>query len=125
MNLNQVTVPSLNVESSIHFYKTLGLKLIVKSLPNYARFVCPDGHSTFSIYLVNEPNPGDGICIYFECDQLEEKVKFLQTKNIEFEQLPTLQPWLWHEAKLKDPDGNQIILYFAGKNRTNPPWRIN
>ena len=52
MNLNQITVPSLNVEKSIAFYEKLGLKLIVKSLPNYARFECPDGNSTFSIHLV-------------------------------------------------------------------------
>jgi catechol 2,3-dioxygenase-like lactoylglutathione lyase family enzyme len=31
MRLNQVTVPALDVERSIAFYQTLGLKLIVKS----------------------------------------------------------------------------------------------
>lgn len=48
MNLNQVTVPSLDLAKSISFYKRLGLKLIVEALPHYARFVCPDGDSTFS-----------------------------------------------------------------------------
>jgi hypothetical protein len=44
--------------------------------------------------------------------------------GIDFEELPNDKPWLWRESRLKDPDGNQIILYFAGSNRTNPPWRI-
>ena len=34
------------------------------------------------------------------------------------------QRWLWKEASLNDPDGNKIIIYEAGKNRKNPPWRI-
>jgi hypothetical protein len=36
----------------------------------------------------------------------------------------TDQTWLWREARLKDPDGNQLILYSAGKNRKDPPWKI-
>ena len=50
MNLNQITVPSLDLTKSIPFYKELGLNLIVKALPNYARFECPDGNSTFSLH---------------------------------------------------------------------------
>jgi catechol 2,3-dioxygenase-like lactoylglutathione lyase family enzyme len=45
MNLNQITIPSLNLDKAIPFYQTLGLKLIVKSLPHYARFQCPDGNN--------------------------------------------------------------------------------
>ncbi|MEM7380928.1 MAG: VOC family protein, partial [Bacteroidota bacterium] len=41
------------------------------------------------------------------------------------EELPRDQSWLWREARLKDPDGNTLILYHAGENRKNPPWRIN
>lgn len=43
MNLNQVTIPFLNVEESVEFYKKLGLKLVVESFPKYARFESPDG----------------------------------------------------------------------------------
>jgi len=32
MNLNQITVPSLDLTKSIPFYEALGLKLIVKAL---------------------------------------------------------------------------------------------
>ncbi|TDT47184.1 putative enzyme related to lactoylglutathione lyase [Maribacter spongiicola] len=124
MNLNQITVPSLNVEKAISFYEKLGLKLIVKSLPNYARFECPDGNSTFSIHLVAKLPEGDGVYVYFECDDIDEKVEHLKNSGIQFDQEPTDQRWLWREARLKDLDGNQLILFYGGENRLNPPWRI-
>ncbi len=123
MNLNQVTVPSSDVQRSIAFYQVLGLKLIVES-PHYARFLCPDGNATFSVHLVEELPSGSGISVYFECENLDEKVEHLAQKGLVFDQLPKDQTWLWREAYLKDPDGNQVILFFAGENRMNPPWRI-
>lgn len=125
MNLNQVTVPSLDLTKSIPFYKKLGLQLIVESLPHYARFKCPNGHSTFSIHQVEELPVGDGIYVYFECEDLDEQVRRIKENGIEFDQEPIDQRWLWREARLKDVDGNQIILFYAGENRLNPPWRIN
>ncbi len=125
MNLNQITVPALDVAASIKFYKTLGLKLIVESLPHYARFVCPDGNSTFSIHQTKQLAKGEGIYVYFECKNLDEQVDKLKQKGLVFELEPTNQRWLWREARLKDPFNNQIILYYAGENRINPPWRIS
>ena len=124
MNLNQITIPSLDLEKSIEFYKVLGLKLIVNSIPNYARFECPDGDSTFSVHLVEALPKGDGISIYFECEDLDSEVERLIGNGILFDELPENKRWLWREARLKDPDGNQIILFYGGKNRKNPPWRI-
>nr|WP_321244455.1 VOC family protein [uncultured Psychroserpens sp.] len=124
MNLNQITIPSLDVKKALEFYKTLGLNLIVDALPNYVRLECPDGNATFSIHKVDELPKGDGLKIYFEDDNLDNLVKNLQSKNIEFISLPEDKPWLWREAHLKDVDNNHIILFSAGKNRLNPPWRI-
>jgi catechol 2,3-dioxygenase-like lactoylglutathione lyase family enzyme len=124
MNLNQVTVPCLDLAISIEFYKKLGLNLIVHSNENYARFECPNGTSTFSLHKVDSIHTDSGIWIYFECEQLDEEVKRLQEKGILFDELPKNQSWLWREAKLKDPDNNQLILFYAGTNRLNPPWRI-
>jgi len=125
MNLNQITVPSLNLNRSIPFYEKLGLKLIVKALPHYARFECPDGDATFSIHLVERLPVGDGIHVYFEMVDVDAYVKDLIIKGIEFDELPNDKNWLWREARLKDVDGNILILYKAGTNRKNPPWRIN
>ena len=124
MNLNQITVPSLDLTISIPFYEKLGLKLIVKALPSYARFECPNGGSTFSIHQTDNLPKGEGIYVYFECNNLDEYVNELLKNGIEFEQLPTNQRWLWREARLKDIDGNQLILYYGGESRLNPPWRI-
>ena len=125
MNLNQITIPSINVEKAIEFYKILGLKLIVDSIPRYVRFECPDGDASFSIHHVEELPKGNGITIYFEDEDLDNWVEKLQQKGIIFSELPNDKPWLWREAHLKDLDGNNLILFHAGKNRKNPAWRIN
>lgn len=124
MNLNQITVHSLDVEKATEFYKTLGLHVIVDALPRYVRFECPDGNATFSIHKVDKLPTGDGISIYFEDDNLDKLVQNLQKKGIKFTSLPEDKPWLWREAHLKDLDNNHIILFSAGKNRKNPPWRV-
>lgn len=124
MNLNQITVPSLDVEKAITFYKRLGLQLIVEALPKYARFQCPVGDATFSIHQVEKLPSGDGVYVYFECADLDAKVKSLIENEISFDEQPSDKPWLWREARLRDLDNNQIILFFGGENRKNPPWRI-
>jgi len=43
MNLNQITIPSVDVVKAVEFYKQLGMKLIVDSMPRYVRFECVDG----------------------------------------------------------------------------------
>ena len=106
------------------FYQALGLHLIVSSSPDYARFECPNGDATFSIHRVDELPVGDGIYVYFECEDLDHTVDVLLIAGIAFDQLPTDQRWLWREARLKDTDGNRLILFYGGENRKNPPWRI-
>ncbi len=125
MDLNQITIPSLDVKKATGFYKTLGMHLIVDASPRYVRFECPNGNSTFSIHKVNELSKDPGVIVYFENENLDELVKELKGKGIIFTSDPEDKTFLWREAHLEDPDGNQIILYYAGKNRKNPPWRIN
>ena len=124
MNLNQVTVYTKNVEEAVRFYEKLGLLLIVNSIPHYARFECPDGDSTVSLHETDKETINPNIVLYFECDDLDEKVSELKDKGIKFEQEPIDQTWLWREAHLRDLDGNKIILFYAGENRKNPPWRV-
>ena len=124
MNLNQLTIPSLDVPKAIEFYKKLGLRLIVHTHDAYARFECVDGDATFSLHQVTELPTGSGIILYFEVDNLEKKVSELKQNGIVFETEITEQSWLWTEISLKDPDGNNIIIYNAGNHRKNPPWRL-
>ena len=122
MNLNQVTVPSINISDSIRFYEKLGLKLIVKD-EHYARFECPEGDATFSIHANDEKSVSNTV-IYFEVANLKEKVKELESRNIRFQKQPGTEAWLWEEARLLDPSNNIICLFHAGENRKYPPWRL-
>lgn len=124
MNLNQVTIPSIDLTIAVEFYKKLGLQLIVDAMPRYVRFECPDGDATFSIHLMENLPEGNRAILYFENENLDEVVKHLVSQGVEFTELPNDKSWLWREARLLDPDGNQLILYHAGKNRKNPPWRV-
>ena len=124
MNLNQVTVPSTDVLRAVAFYRRLGLELIVDALPRYARFLCPEGEATFSIHLVDTLPTGEGVYVYFECTDLDERVARLQSQGIVFDEPPSDRSWGWREARLRDPDGNRLILFHGGKNRIDPPWCV-
>ena len=122
MNLNQVTVPVINIADAIIFYEKLGLQLIVED-KHYARFECPEGDSTFSIHACYETERSSTV-IYFEVRDVKHTVKKLESKGLIFQKQPTKESWLWEEATLLDTSGNTICLFFAGENRKNPPWRI-
>lgn len=128
MNLNQVTIYTDKPIETVEFFQTLGLRLIVDSLPRYARLECPDGDSTLSIQDTGTANLSlrseSPIVLYFECDDLDRTVKELRSKGLTFDEDPTDRPWLWRQAYLKDPNGNKICLFYAGDNRKNPPWRV-
>lgn len=124
MNLNQVTIYSAKPNETVAFYKKLGLRLIVDSLPRYARLECPDGESTLSVNIADEMEPNHSIVFYFECDDLDEKVTELKQNGLKFEQDAADRDWLWREAYLHDPNGNKICLFYAGENRKDPPWRV-
>lgn len=124
MNLNQVTLPTSDLSGGIAFYELLGLRLIVNAPPHYARFECPDGDSTLSLHLTENFPTGEGITVYFECDDLDGEYDRLHKAGLNFSLPPTDQSWRWREAHLADPDSNRIILFRAGEDRKNPPWRL-
>lgn len=125
VNLNQVTLPVADFDRSVTFYCAMGFTLIVHSPPRYARFECPDGDSTFSLHAVEHVTADSGVVVYFECADLDAHVERLRADGVEFTKLPTSEPWLWREARLTDPSGNAICLFWAGDNRKHPPWRVS
>jgi len=107
----------------VDFYRRLGLKQIVDSPENqYARFEA--GAATFSIQCDPEAEIGETVAVYFECDDLDERVERLARSGIPFEHGPRNQPWDWREARLRDPSGNTVFFYRAGEARRYPPWRM-
>ena len=122
MILNQVTVGFLDYDHSLAFYQRLGLTQIVDSPPQYARFETPTGE-TFSIHAVEQIGAVSTM-IYFECEELDTKVAELKSEGIAFDTQPINQDWGWREARLRDPAGNPLCLFYGGDNRRFPPWRI-
>ncbi|MDO3645744.1 VOC family protein [Nocardia mangyaensis] len=123
MRLNQVTVGATDLARAEQFYTALGLRTIVRT-DEYLRFECPDGESTFSVERVDQITPADHITIYFETDDLDAEFARLVRAGVAFDQPPTDMPWLWREARLRDPFGHRLCLFHAGENRPNPPWRV-
>ena len=76
LRLNQVTVTGKDYAKMVDFYRKLGLKQIVDSPENqYARFEA--GGATFSIQCDPEAEIGETVAVYFECDDLDERVERL------------------------------------------------
>ena len=123
--LNQVTMTVTDYPRAVDFYRRLGLRQIVGSVENgYARFETAGG-ATLSIQCDPDETIAATTAIYLECDDLDERVDHLIRNGIAFEHGPRDQPWMWREARLRDPDGNIIFLYHAGEARRFPPWRID
>lgn len=119
MRLNQVTVGVRDYAPAVDFYARLGLRQIVDAPPDYARFETPGGE-TFSIHR------GDGpqctTIVYFEVEDVDV---FVTGLDLPLTSGPSDRPWLWREARLRDPSGNEICIYHAADNRRFPPWRID
>jgi len=125
MRFNHVSLSVSDVARAQAFYESLGLVAIVvdrepDGTSRYVRLVFPQGDTSLSL---ERGSPVDGAAtLFFECDDLESRVRDLnekgQTLKIE------TQPWLWREAHFRDPEGHRLCLYQAGSYRLDPPWRI-
>jgi catechol 2,3-dioxygenase-like lactoylglutathione lyase family enzyme len=123
MNLNQVTLPARDVAESAAFFRRMGFLQIVDT-DHYARFECTEGEATFSVERCDGVPAAPGVKVYFETGRLDALVAELEERGFVFEVRPVDRPWLWREAWLRDPAGNEICLFHAGAIRKNPPWRV-
>ena len=121
--LNQVTLPAEHYDTSVRFYRTLGLRQIVDSPDNgYARFEAANG-VTLSIH-VGDGSAG-GATLFLESGALDAWVSWSMRHGIRFDQMPQDETWGWREARLTDPAGNRLCFYQAGEYRRFPPWRMD
>ncbi|MEN3971069.1 bifunctional hydroxymethylpyrimidine kinase/phosphomethylpyrimidine kinase [Sphingomicrobium sp. XHP0235] len=122
--LNQLTVTGTDYDKMVEFYSKIGLRQIVDSPDNqYARFETGGG-TTLSVQCDPDAPTAENFAVYFECDDLDSRVERLAREGLPFEHGPRAQPWMWREARLRDPAGNAVFLYKAGENRRYPPWRM-
>ena len=124
VRLNHVTLGVSDVESSARFYARLGLTQIVADYPHYARLLAPQGDTTLSLHTALSQPEGPSASIHFEVEDVDRTVHELEQSGFGFVVDPLDQPYLWREAVLLDPDGYQVFIYHAGKNRLDPPWRL-
>lgn len=130
MQMNQVTVLLLDYDESVAFYKKLGLKHIVDAPPRYARFEClpEDGQgepSTFSIASDDGSSfKGNYPAVYFETSDVDELVERMRASGYEILSDVEDKSYGWREGTVADPAGNHIKIYWGGKNRRFPEWRL-
>jgi len=125
LDLNQVTLPARDLRASVDFYRRFGLRLIVDAPENgYARFEVPGCDATLSLQVGPAPAGEASAQIYFESADPEAEVARLAAAGLEPVEPLTDRPWLWREAVYIDPAGNPLLVYHAGENRRNPPWRV-
>ncbi len=111
---NQIALPAADIGAARAFYRSLGLTPVVDT-DGYLRFEA-EGGVTLSLH---DAAPA----LYLECDDLDAEVARLRGLGIAVTD-PVDRPWLWREAWLADPAGNQLCLYRAGEARRHPPWRV-
>ena len=124
MKLNQVLILSQDVERAVTFYEALGLQRLAVNFPCDARLVCPDSAegsgpedsvaaagASLAIEHTAQMPVRPNATIYFECADIDRTVARLRARGIVFDSGPLDEPWRWREARLRDPDGNPIVLY--------------
>jgi Glyoxalase/Bleomycin resistance protein/Dioxygenase superfamily len=95
MNLNQVTLPAVDVGPAVDSYRRLGLRLLVEDLPRHAHLELPNSEGTLSIEQASEPAADHGPVVHLECEGLDQTVRQLRAMGIRFDGLPIDRPWLW------------------------------
>lgn len=123
MRLNHDTLPATNLAASIAFYEAMGLELILRADPRYARFAVDDG-STLSVE-VTEGGVAGSAEIFLHCDNVDADTAAATARGLVFDWPPTDQIYLWRTAGLRDPAGNRIVLFTPAANQHFPPWRVD
>ncbi|MGC2035848.1 MAG: VOC family protein [Thermoplasmata archaeon] len=125
LSFNHAMVYSRDVGASLRFYRDLlGFKLLEEMEHDgrvvYARLRAPRGDGTLALHLKGPPGSrrsDDGIRLYFEVRELDRFCERLRVEGAKLSQFPEAMPWGWRHAYLKDPDGHEISLYWAGPKR--------
>jgi catechol 2,3-dioxygenase-like lactoylglutathione lyase family enzyme len=125
MRLTHVTLFVADIARSRAFYLALGMVLFVDE-PHYCRFSTnPGGAETLSIEHHDGPiQPAAQIGLEFDsAAALDACVEALRAKGVAIAEGPIDRAWLWRDARVFDPDGHELMLFYAGEMKLNPPWR--
>ena len=123
LEFNHAMIYTNGLARALTFYRdVLGFEVIDSFPGAYARLKSPGGATTIALHTVEAGRaPMDASCegirLYFEVEALVPFCRALEKKGVKFDQLPKDMPWGWKHAYLRDPDGHEISLYWAGKAR--------
>lgn len=122
VEFNHVMIYTTSLARALQFYRdALGFEVIETYPGAYARLKSPAGATTIALHTVDAGQAMDpkteGLRLYFEVAGLETFCRALEEKGVKLDQLPKEMPWGWKHAYLRDPDGHQISLYWAGTAR--------
>jgi catechol 2,3-dioxygenase-like lactoylglutathione lyase family enzyme len=125
LSFNHAMLYSTDVARSVKFYADgLGFRTVEEFVhegrPVYARLRAPGGDGTIALHLL-EPGQtmpeGEGVRLYFEVKDLEKFCEQIEAEGIPLDEQPKPQRWGWTHAYLRDPDGHNLSLYWAGAKR--------
>ncbi len=122
LTFNHAMVYVADVARAVAFYRDrLGFRVVDEYPGAYARLVAPRGGNSLALHR-SEPGMRldpkvHGIRLYFEVRGLDAFCARLARAGVKFEQEPRDMPWGWRHAYLRDPDGHEISLYWAGRAR--------
>jgi catechol 2,3-dioxygenase-like lactoylglutathione lyase family enzyme len=123
LEFNHAMIYAADVERALRFYRdALGFEAVDVHPGAYARLKSPAGGTTIALHAL-EPGQSmdpdrEGLRLYFEVEDLDAFCQRLAEKGVPFDQMPGDMPWGWRHAYLRDPDGHEISLYWAGEGRT-------
>jgi catechol 2,3-dioxygenase-like lactoylglutathione lyase family enzyme len=129
LEFNHVMIYTTDLTRALAFYEgALGFVVIDTYPGTYTRLKSPGG-TTIALHVAGEGRTIDprtqGLRLYFEvagtrrtgAKNLVSFCNELTERGVTFVQAPTLMPWGWTHAYLRDPDGHELSLYWAGSSR--------
>lgn len=75
--------------------------------------------------MTGEPPAPSRAQLFFECPDLDRTVDQLKAEGLVFEQDPTDMVYLWREARLRDPDGHDIVCTLLERTALIRPGKSN
>lgn len=116
---NHITVPSLDLKAAIAFYTGIGMELIEHEFQHHAHFENKEHEVIFTAYF-NPKLPEQPVTVYFETDGIE----VFELRFHESVLSPTIyRDWGGKDLTLRDPDGNNVVLYQKDTPTTVTPWQ--
>ena len=95
LEFNHAMIYTTRLPHALEFYRdALGFQVVDEYPGAYARMKSPGGGTTIALHVMEEGK---------ELDTKKEGLR--------------LMPWGWKHAYLRDPDGHEISLYWAGRAR--------